>query len=271
MDNQSKMNGASPLAIVTGASSGIGYELAKVFATSGYDLLIASKGEGINAAAKQLRELGHQVEAIQVDLATFDGVEDLYAKIKNLGRPIDSVAINAGVGVGGEFLTNDFEEEMNCINLNVISVVHLAKKILPDLMAQGSGRILFTSSIAATMPGPYYAVYAATKAFVQSFAEALRFELKDSGIHITALQPGATDTKFFQRAHMQDTPVAKREKDDPAEVAQAGYDALMDDDDHVVAGSLMNKLQAVLAKFATPQQSAALHSRESKPDHRQVQ
>lgn len=159
-----------PLAVVTGASSGIGYELALQFAQNGFDLLVTSKGPSINEAAQTFEGLGGLVETVQADLATYDGVETLYNKIKATGRPVDAIAINAGVGVGGEFAREtDLKDELNLINLNVVSSVHLAKRVVKDMVERGNGRILFTSSIAALMPGPFEAVYAASKAFLHSF------------------------------------------------------------------------------------------------------
>lgn len=265
--NQNSNSDSRPLAVVTGASSGIGYELAKVFAKNGYDLIIAAEDRGIVEAADAFRSLGATVEPVQTDLANPEGVDKLYASIKRAGRPVDSAALNAGVGVGGEFSQTEFQDELNLINLNITSVVHLSKHLIRDMLAQGHGRILFTSSIAAEMPGPYYAVYAASKAFVQSFAEALRYEVKESGITVTSLQPGATDTNFFARANMLDTKAGEGKKDDPADVAKDGFEALMAGKDHVVAGSLMNNVQAGMSKFISESQGAAMQGKETKPKH----
>src|SRR3954463_10242606 len=151
-------------AVVTGASSGIGYELARVFAQNGYDLLVTSNSEKIDDAVSKLREIGANVEAVQADLAEYDGVEKLYSTIKETGRDLDAIAINAGVGVGGDFVREtDLDAELNMINLNVASPVHLTKRVVNDMLQQGHGRILFTSSIAATMPAPFLAVYGASK------------------------------------------------------------------------------------------------------------
>src|SRR3954452_14109290 len=180
-------------AVVTGASSGIGLELARVFAENGFDLLVTSGSNKIERAAEGLRDSGVEVTEVEADLATYDGVEKLYRAIKATGRPVDAIAINAGVGVGGDFTRQtDLKDELNLIQLNVASTVHLAKRVLPDMVARGQGRVLFTSSIAALMPGAFDAVYNGSKAFVQSFAEALRNELKDTGVTITALQPCPT-------------------------------------------------------------------------------
>jgi uncharacterized protein len=255
-----------PLAVVTGASSGIGYALAKVFAENGFDLVIAAENPGIVDAGNAFRTLGVNVETVQVDLSTDEGVDLLYQKIKSLGKHVHSIAINAGVGLGGEFIKTDLKREMNMVRLNVISTMHLAKHVLRDMVAHGSGRVLFTSSVAAEMPGPYFAVYAATKAFIQSFSEALRLEVKDSGVSITALQPGPTDTGFFERANMLETKAARSKKDQPFDVAEEAFDALMAGRDHVVPGSFMNKVQASFGKIASKPQGAAMQGRQTKPE-----
>ncbi len=231
-------------AVVTGASSGIGYELAKQFAGNGFDLLIVSAGDRINTAAQEIGKLGADVTAVQSDLATHDGVHKLLSAIQSTGRPVDAIAINAGVGVSGRFVETDLKEELNMVALNVTSTLHIAKYMVKDMVTRGSGRILFTASIAGTMPTPYETVYGATKAFVRSLSQGLREELKDTGVSVTALMPGATETDFFHRAGADDTKLGASEKDDPAEVAKEGFEALMAGKDHVVAGSFKNKLQA---------------------------
>ena len=189
-------------AVVTGASSGIGLELAKQFSEHGFDLLVTAEDSGIKEAAVSLGSLGTDITEFQVDLATPEGVEKLYEKITSMGRPLDAIALNAGVGAGGDFARGTaLEADLNVIDLNVRSTVHLAKLVLRDMVARNEGKILFTSSIAATMPGTFNAVYNASKAFVQSFAQAIRNELKDTQITITALMPGPTDTNFFERAN----------------------------------------------------------------------
>jgi short-subunit dehydrogenase len=256
-----------PFAVVTGASSGIGYELARQFAEHGYDLLIAAEDDGIEPAAVALRgDGGPAVQAVQVDLATYEGVEKLYESIVGSGRPVAAIALNAGRGAGGDFASQtDLRDELNIIDVNVTSTVHLAKRVLPDLVDRGAGRVLFTSSIASTMPGSFQAVYNASKAFVQSFAEALRNELKDTGVTVTSLMPGPTDTNFFDRADMGDTKVGTGKKDDPAEVAKQGYEALMKGDDHVVAASFKNKLQAVAGKVIPDTTKAEMHRKMAEP------
>lgn len=254
------------LAVVTGASVGIGFELAHVFAKNGYDLIINSSSERLHESAEHLRTHGVHVEEVVADLSTREGADVLYSRIKASGRDVDSMILNAGVGLGGEFISTDFEEELKIINLNVVYTVYLAKKVLQDMVARNDGRMLITSSIAGEMPGPYYAVYAASKAFLQSFSEALHYEMKDQkrNITITALQPGATDTEFFARADMLDTKVGESKKDDPAKVAQDGFDALMSGKDHVVSG-MKNKVQVAGGKIMTEQMGAAAHGAEAKP------
>ena len=265
-DTDMAQNELGEFAVVTGASSGIGYELAHVLIERGYDVLVTAENDGIETAA---RRLGPKAIAFQTNLATFDGVEKLCAKIRSVERPVAIVAINAGVGVGGEFATETrLEDELNMINLNVTSSVHLAKRMAADMVERGEGRILLTSSLASQMPGPFYAVYAASKSFVQSFAEALRNELSDRGVTVTALMPGATDTNFFARAGMLDTPAGQAEKDDPAEVARMGIDALLAGKDHVVTVGVKNKLQATAAKMMTDPAKAAIHRKQIEPNGR---
>ena len=255
-----------PLAVVTGASNGIGYELAKQFAQNGFDLLVTSTGPSIKEAAIAFEKLGAQVETVEADLATYDGVETLYNKIKATGRSVDAIAINAGVGVGGDFAREtDLKDELNLIELNVVSSVHLAKRVLKDMVDRHQGRILFTSSIAALMPGPFEAVYAASKAFLHSFSEALRNELKDTGVTVTSLMPGPTDTNFFHRAGMDDTKAGADRKDDPAMVAKQGFEALMAGKDSIVAGSLKTKLQGTVSKVLPDTVNAEGHRQLTEP------
>jgi short-subunit dehydrogenase len=266
MENELKDPTTKPLAVVTGASSGIGYELAKQFAENGFDLLVTAENNGIEAAARDFEGLGARVESVQSDLASYEGVEALYDKITSLDRPVEVIAINAGVGVGGDFTSQtELASELNLINLNVTSTVHLAKRVLPDMRARGRGRVLFTTSIAAQTPAPFEAVYAASKAFVYNFAESLRNELKDTGVTVTALLPGPTETDFFHRAGMDDTKVGASEKADPADVAREGFEALMAGKDQVVAGMFKTKVQSVLAEIAPETVKAEMHRSMSEP------
>ena len=203
---------------------------------------------------------------MEADLATYEGVETLYNKIKATGRSVDAIAINAGVGVGGDFAREtDLKDELNLIELNVVSSVHLAKRVVKDMVDRGQGRILFTSSIAALMPGTFEAVYAASKAFIQSFSQALHNELKDTGVTVTALMPGPTDTNFFHRAEMDDTNVGSHKKDDPAEVAKQGFEALMAGQDQIIAGSLKTKIMGAASKILPDPLKAEVHRQLTEP------
>jgi uncharacterized protein len=253
-------------AVVTGASSGIGFELAKILGEEGYDLLIAAEDGELTRAQEDLKATGATVEAHRVDLATEAGVVELYRHIENTGRVVDVLALNAGIGAGGAFATEtELADELKLIDLNVRSTVHLCKLVLAEMVERDQGRILFTSSIASTMPGAFQAVYNASKSFVQSFALAIRNELKDTGITITALMPGPTDTEFFERADMEDTKVGSEEKDDPAEIARQGYEALMAGKEKVVGGSFKNKVQTVAGKVIPDSKKAEMHRQMAEP------
>jgi short-subunit dehydrogenase len=257
---------AKPLAVVTGASSGIGFELARQFASNGFDLIVAAEDDAIATAGRELQGLGSDVEAVQVDLATDDGVEELYRRISAAGRQVDAVALNAGIGAGGAFATDtDLDDELRLIDLNVRSTVRLAKHVVRDMVARDEGRLLFTSSIASTMPGSFQAVYNASKSFVQSFALALRNELKDTGVTVTSLMPGPTDTEFFERADMLDTKVGTDDKDDPADVARDGFEALMAGEERVVSASMKTKLQGRGSRFVPDSAKAEMHRKMAEP------
>ena len=252
------------LALVTGASSGIGRELDKQFAQNGFDLIVAAEDE-LDGAVAELQSLGASVDDVRVDLAAAEGVEELWRRVEEAGRPLDAAALNAGVGAGGAFVDIDLEKQLDIVDLNCRSTVHLAHLVLRDMVARNRGRVLFTSSIASTMPGSFQAVYNASKSFVQSFALALRNELKDTNVTVTSLMPGPTETEFFERADILDTKVgASDAKDDPADVARDGIDALMDGEDHVVAHSWRNKAQAALLKGMPEPAKAATHAQLSK-------
>jgi len=258
---------ATQFAVVTGASSGIGLELAKLFAAHGYDLLVTAETERIDGAATELRATGAQVEAVRADLTTRDGVERLWARVEASGRPVDAICLNAGIGVGGPFVETDLDKELALVALNVTAVVHLAKRAVQQMAARGEGRILFTSSITAEGPAPFEAVYGGSKAFVQSFAQALRSELKHTNITVTALQPGPTDTNFFHRADMDDTQVGSegKEENDPADVARQGFEALMAGKEKVVAASFKTKAQQVVGNVLPDSAKAAQHKSMAEP------
>ena len=258
---------AEKLAVVTGASNGIGYNLARVFAENGYDLIINGEDSSLQTAASELKALGVNVTPVQADLATFDGCKQFWGQVESSGRTLDAIAINAGVGVGGLFAETDLLKEINLVRLNVESTVHIAKYAVQKMVKQGSGKILITSSIAGEMVAPKEAVYAASKAFDLSFAKSLRYELKDTGITVTALQPGPTDTNFFERADLGDTKAGTSGKkdSDPYDVAKQGFKALMDGDEHVYSASLGTKIQGALAGIAPEGLVAKMHEKMTEP------
>src|SRR3954449_9640372 len=190
-------------------------------AKNGFDLLIAADEPEINQAADAVRSLGVRVEAVQADLATLEGVDQLYARIA--GRPVDALLANAGRGLGKGFLDQDFDKVRRVIDTNITGTIYLIQKVGRDMRARGQGRILNTGSIAGFIPGAYQAVYNGTKAFIDSFSFALRHELTDTGVTVTCLMPGATETDFFERAEMTDTQIGQSKKDDPADVAKVGF------------------------------------------------
>jgi short-subunit dehydrogenase len=249
-------------AIVTGASSGIGYELAAICAREKYDLLIAADSPEIDTAADRFRSLGVSVEALHVDLATLAGVDELFDATR--GRPVNALLANAGHGLGRSFLEQDFEDVHHVIDTNITGTIYLIQQVARDMVARGEGRILITGSIAGFVPGTYQAVYNGTKAFIDSFAFALRAELKDSGVTVTCLMPGPTETDFFERADMLDTKVGQSEKDDPAEVAKIGYEAMMRGDGDVVSG-WKNKLQSAVANVTPAGVLAEQHRKMAAP------
>ncbi|RYX89238.1 MAG: SDR family NAD(P)-dependent oxidoreductase [Comamonadaceae bacterium] len=257
-DNQGRK-----LAIVTGASSGIGYNLARCCAENGFDLIVAAD-QPLDAAVSDFRALGAQVTAVQAELASKEGVDQVYAAAA--GRKVDALLANAGHGLGKGFLEQDFSDIQHVIDTNITGTIYLLHKVARDMRASGAGRILVTGSIAGFQPGAFQAVYNGTKAFVDSFVAALRNEMKDTGVTLTCLMPGATDTEFFARADMLDTKVGsdKSALMDPAEVAKIGFDAIMDGEADVVAG-LKNKLQVMMSKVMPSQMVAEQHRKMAEP------
>lgn len=250
------------LAIVTGASTGIGFELAKICATNGFDLIVAADEPSIHEAAQTFRTLGAHVLSIECDLSTLVGVEALCAAVE--GRPVAALLANAGRGLGHGFLDQDFAEVRRVVDTNITGTIYLIQCIGREMRMRGQGRILITGSIAGFMPGTYHAVYNATKAFLDSFSLALRHELKDTGVSVTCLMPGATATEFFRRADLLDTQVGQSQKDDPADVARSGFDAMMRGDSDVVTG-WKNKLQAAFAKILPADLVAERHRAMTQP------
>jgi uncharacterized protein len=257
------MDYSKPFALVTGASAGIGYELAKLCAQNGYDLLVAADDPDIAAAADTFRSLGASVSVVETDLATLEGVDALYAEAK--GRPVDALFANAGHGLGKAFLDQDFEDILHVIDTNITGTLYLIQKVGADMRARRQGRILITGSVAGFMPGTFHAVYNGTKAFIDSFSFALRAELKESGVTVTCLMPGVTDTEFFERADLMDTQVGQQEnKADPATVAKDGFEAMMRGDGDVVSG-WKNKIQTAVAAVTPSGVLAEQHRKMTEP------
>lgn len=255
------------LALVTGGSSGIGYWLAAELAQRGYDLIVSSSGERLESAAIDFSAYNVNVQTVSADLATWDGVEKLWNVVLASGRPLDVACINAGIGVGGLFAETPLEKELKMVQLNCVGVIHLAKRVVQHMLPQNAGRILITASIAGEMVAPREAVYAATKAFDLSFAHSLRYELQNTGISVTALQPGPTDTDFFHRAGMDNTQAGTESKHEsqPKDVARQGLDALFDGKDHVYAASFKTKMEGMLANMVPGSVKGAMHEKMAKP------
>ncbi|MBV8198536.1 MAG: SDR family NAD(P)-dependent oxidoreductase [Candidatus Eremiobacteraeota bacterium] len=253
-----------PLAVVTGASTGIGLELARLCADNRFDLVIAADEPRIEEAATELREHGVDCTAVECDLATSEGVEKLLDAIRQSGTEVEALLANAGRGLGGAFLEQDLDAALRVAHTNIDGTVCLIHKVGNEMRSRGRGRILITGSIAGLMPGSYQAVYNASKAFLDSFSVALNAELKDSGVTVTCLMPGATETDFFQRAEMLDTKVGTQEKADAADVAKVGFDAMMEGKVEVVAG-FNNKLRAAMSHVLPDSTLANMHTREAAP------
>ena len=253
---------SKPLAIVTGASTGIGYELAKCCAANGYDLLVVADEPEVKKAAMDFEAMGAKVDVLQADLATFEGVDKLYALIG--GRSVDALLANAGRGLGKGFLDQDFDDVMRVVNTNITGTIYLIQKVGRDMRERKAGRILITGSIAGFVPGTYQAVYNASKAFLDSFSFALRAELKEAGVTVTCLMPGATETEFFARANMLDTAVGQGKKDDAADVATIGFKAMMNGEGDVVSG-WHNKLQSAIANVVPASILAEQHRKKAAP------
>jgi len=252
-----------PLAVVTGASSGIGYHLACCAAEHGYDLLVAADMP-LAEAVQDFEALGASAQAVQCDLATTEGVMHLIQAIGD--RDVDALMANAGHGLGGSFLSQRFEDILHVINTNITGTVHLIQHVARGMVARARGRILITGSIAGFQPGSFHAVYNGSKAFVDSFAIALRNELKGTEVTVSCLMPGPTDTEFFQRAGMETTKVANDPKMmmQPRDVAKIGFDAMLKGEADVVAG-VKNKMQVAMSKVLPSQATAQLHRKLAEP------
>jgi uncharacterized protein len=252
------------LAVVTGASSGIGFELARQCLEHRFDVLVCADDAEISSVPGRVGIEG-AVFPVRADLATYDGVEALYSAIRSHRRPVDALLLNAGVGMGGDFINIDLSDELRMIALNCMHTVHLAKRVVPEMVARRQGRILITGSVVSTAPNPFQAVYGATKAFVMSFGEALRYELRETGVTVTVLQPSATDTNFFERANLMDTKIGEGKKDDAALVARHGFEAMMEGKDSVLGGSLKSRVSGMLNEVLPETIKAAQAGRQTKP------
>ncbi|MEV7607697.1 SDR family NAD(P)-dependent oxidoreductase [Paenarthrobacter sp. NPDC089322] len=263
-----------PLAMVTGASMGIGYELAKQFVAHGFDTVIVSDHQDIHSAAESLGTFAASlglpsgapaVIPRQIDLSQRQSVDQLREAVTALGKPLEAAALNAGIGVGGPFVETALDDELRIIDLNVSSTVALAKWIVKDMTARNAGRILFTSSIIARTPAPFQAIYGASKAFVQSFGQALRNELKDTAVTVTLLLPGPTETPFFEKADLLDTKVGSEEKDDASQVAEQGFKAMMEGKGNALGGSLKSRTMGLGSNILPDALGAAFGRRLSDP------
>ncbi len=253
-----------PLAVVTGASTGIGLELARLCAENNFDLLIAADEPRIHEAAAELRQRGVECTPVECDLASPEGVAELISMIERTDGEVELLLANAGRGLGGAFLDEDLEAALRVAHTNIDGTICLIHKVGNDMRTRARGRILITGSIAGLMPGTYQAVYNGSKAFLDSFSVALNAELKDSGITVTCLMPGATETDFFERAEMLDTKVGTQEKADAADVARVGFDAMMKGELKVVAG-FNNKMRAAMSHVLPDSTLAKMHSGEAAP------
>jgi uncharacterized protein len=263
---QEQFMSATPrqLAVVTGASSGIGLELARLCAQRHFDLIIAADEPLIENAARELTETGVTCTAVQCDLATPEGVQELTTAIDAAGRPVDFLLANAGRGLGKGFLDQDLNEALKVVHTNIDGTIRLIYEVANQMRARSQGRILITGSIAGLMPGTFQAVYNGSKAFLDSFSVALSNELKDTGITVTCLMPGATETDFFDRADMEDTKVGSSNKMHASDVAEIGFDAMMKGELKVVAG-FANKVRAAVSHVAPDSALAAMHRGMAEP------
>ena len=254
--------GAKPLAVVTGASTGIGFELARCCLDAGFDLVIVADEAEIHRAASNLAREAATIEAIEADLATERGRHDLFALIGS--RRVDALFANAGIGLGEAFLDQDFANVTQLLRTNIEGTLGVIHKVAHDMRARHNGRILITGSIAAYVPGPFQASYNASKAFINQFALALREELRGSGVSVTCLAPGITESEFFRRSGQIDTKAGRSRKDGPRMVARVGFDAMMRGEAFVISG-WKNRLQIAIARRLPDSLLVRLHRPWSKP------
>lgn len=255
---------AGQFAIVTGASTGIGFELARLCASKGCDLLIAADEPEIETAAEALRKEVNSIAvvALKADLATIEGVDKLYEVAQ--GRKVDVLMANAGRGLGHAFLDQEWARIRQVIDTNVMGTTYLLHRVGQDMRRRNEGQILITGSIAGFTPGSFQAVYNASKSYLNSLSFALREELRDTKVTVTCLMPGATETEFFARADMLDTKVGSEDKDDAAMVARKGFEAMMAGEGDVVTG-LKNKIQSAVANVMPAEILAKQHRKQAEP------
>ncbi len=255
---------ADKFAIITGASTGIGFELATLAAKDGYDILVVANEALIQSAAADFKQFGTNVAAVEADLSTIEGVDALLAA--TAGRKVDVLCANAGHGLGHGFLDQKVDDWRNVIDTNITGTLYLLQKVMPAMVARNDGKVLVTGSVAGYIPGAFQAVYNGSKAFIDSFTEALRNEIKDAdGVTLTTLMPGPVDTEFFDRAGMNDTSIGTDpNKRDPANVAKDGWDALMSGKASVFSG-FMTKVQGVLANVIPGSVLAEQHRKMAEP------
>lgn len=255
---------ARPLAVVTGASTGIGLELARLCAKEKFDLIIAADESLVEDAAQELTETGVGCQAVQCDLSSKGGVDQLLAVIAEDGRPVAALIANAGRGLGHAFLDQDIDDALHVTHTNIDGTIYLIHRVGQKMRDRRDGKILITGSIAGLMPGTFQAVYNGSKAFLDSFSVALNNELRNTGVTVTCLMPGATETEFFERADMTDTQVGAGEKADAADVAKTGFDAMMKGELKVVAGA-GNKMRAAMTYVLPDSTLANMHRKTAKP------
>ncbi|MTH55616.1 SDR family NAD(P)-dependent oxidoreductase [Bacillus mangrovi] len=253
--------------MITGASSGLGLELAKQFAQNGYDLAVSGSSERIFEAAETIRSFGVEAYPHQADASEYDGVESFWTFVKDLNRPVEAAVLNVGIGLGGAFAETELEEELRLISINISGTVHTAKRVVQHMVPNGRGKIMVVSSIAATLPTPYETVYGPSKAFGFLFAESLREELRGTGVTVTALLPGPTDTNFHDNAGMGSSEIGSSSKNDKQLVAKQGFEALMNDIDHVIGGDEATKQEAEENKRTPETEKAARHAKRARPEN----
>jgi len=254
----------NPLAVVTGAASGIGLELARLCARNNFDLVIAADEGTIEDAAQELSAEGICCTPVLCDLAMEAGIEELAQAIADDGRPVYALLANAGRRLGRAFLDQDIGAALDVAHTNIDGTLRLIHRIGGEMRRRGEGRILITGSVAGLAPGTLQAVYNASKAFLDSFAVALDNELKDSGVTVTCLMPGPTETEFFERAGLTDTRLGTEPKADPAEVARVGFDAMMKGELKAIAG-LRNRLRVAVSHVVPDARLAGQHRKTTAP------